>query len=37
VRRAIEAGVRSIEHGNLIREAAAKAIKDADAFLCRRW
>jgi imidazolonepropionase-like amidohydrolase len=33
VRRAIEAGVRSIEHGNLIREAAAKAIKDADAFL----
>jgi imidazolonepropionase-like amidohydrolase len=33
VRRAIEAGVRSIEHGNLIRDAAAKAIKDADAFL----
>src|ERR671929_720351 len=33
VRRAIEAGVRSIEHGNLIREAAAKAIKDAGAFL----
>ena len=33
VRRAIEAGVRSFEHGNLIREAAAKAIKDADAFL----
>ena len=33
VRKAIEAGVRSIEHGNLIREAAAKAIKDADAFL----
>jgi len=33
VRRAIEAGVRSIEHGNLIREAAAKAIKDANAFL----
>ena len=33
VRNAIEAGVRSIEHGNLIREAAAKAIKDADAFL----
>jgi imidazolonepropionase-like amidohydrolase len=33
VRRAIEAGVRSIEHGNLIRETAAKAIKDADAFL----
>ena len=33
VRRAVEAGVRSIEHGNLIREAAAKAIKDAGAFL----
>jgi imidazolonepropionase-like amidohydrolase len=33
VRHAIEAGVRSIEHGNLIREAAAKAIKDAGAFL----
>lgn len=33
VRNAIEAGVRSIEHGNLIREAAAKAIKSADAFL----
>jgi len=33
VRKAIEAGVRSIEHGNLIREAAAKAIKDAGAFL----
>ena len=33
VRNAIEAGVRSIEHGNLIREAAAQAIKDADAFL----
>ena len=33
VRKAIEAGVRSIEHGNLIREAAARAIKDADAFL----
>jgi imidazolonepropionase-like amidohydrolase len=33
VRRAIEAGVRSIEHGNLIRETAAKAIKDAGAFL----
>ncbi|OLB99839.1 MAG: hypothetical protein AUH30_04035 [Candidatus Rokubacteria bacterium 13_1_40CM_68_15] len=33
VRRAIEAGVRSIEHGNLIREAAAKAIKDAGAFI----
>lgn len=33
VRNAIEAGVRSIEHGNLIREAAAQAIKEADAFL----
>ncbi len=33
VRRAIEAGVRSIEHGNLIREGAAKAIKEAQAFL----
>ena len=33
VRRAVEAGVRSIEHGNLIRETAAQAIKDADAFL----
>src|SRR5216684_6541208 len=32
VRNAIEAGVRSIEHGNLIREAAAKAIKDAGAI-----
>jgi imidazolonepropionase-like amidohydrolase len=33
VRRAIEAGVRSIEHGNLIGEAAARAIKEAEAFL----
>jgi imidazolonepropionase-like amidohydrolase len=33
VRRAVEAGVRSIEHGNLIREAAAQAIRDAGAFL----
>jgi imidazolonepropionase-like amidohydrolase len=33
VRRAIEAGVRSIEHGNLIREPAAQAIKAANAFL----
>jgi len=33
VRRAVEAGVRSIEHGNLIRPAAARAIKDAGAFL----
>ena len=33
VRNAIAAGVRSIEHGNLIREGAAKAIRDAGAFL----
>src|SRR3989441_3077362 len=33
VRNAIEAGVPSIEHGHLIREAAAKAIKDAGAFI----
>ncbi|MBI1846448.1 MAG: amidohydrolase family protein [Candidatus Rokubacteria bacterium] len=33
VRNAIAAGVRSIEHGNLIREPAARAIKEADAFL----
>ncbi len=33
VRKAIEAGVSSIEHGNLIREAAARAIKNAGAFL----
>lgn len=33
VRKAIEAGVRSIEHGNLIREGAARAIKEAGAFL----
>ena len=29
----IEAGVRSLEHGNLLDEKAAKAIRDADAFL----
>jgi len=33
VRNAVAAGVRSIEHGNLIREPAARAIKDAGAFL----
>jgi len=33
VRNAIEAGVRSIEHGNLIRDTAAQAIKNADAFI----
>jgi imidazolonepropionase-like amidohydrolase len=33
VRNAIEAGVRSIEHGNLIREPAAQAIAAAGAFI----
>jgi imidazolonepropionase-like amidohydrolase len=33
VRNAVAAGVRSIEHGNLIRESAATAIKEADAFI----
>ena len=33
IRNALAAGVRSIEHGNLIREPAARAIKDAGAFL----
>jgi imidazolonepropionase-like amidohydrolase len=33
VRNAVAAGVRSIEHGNLIREDAAKAIRDAGAYL----
>jgi imidazolonepropionase-like amidohydrolase len=33
VRNAIAAGVRSIEHGNLIRETAARAIAEAGAFL----
>ena len=33
VRRALEAGVRSIEHGNLIDADTAKAIRDAGAFL----
>ncbi len=33
VRRALEAGVRSIEHGNLIDEAGAKEIKKAGAYL----
>ncbi len=33
VRNAVAAGVRSIEHGNLIRETAAAAIRDAGAFL----
>jgi imidazolonepropionase-like amidohydrolase len=33
VRRAVEAGVRSIEHGNLMGDGAVQAIKDAGAFL----
>ncbi len=33
VTNAVQAGVRSIEHGNLIDEAAAKALKAAGAFL----
>jgi imidazolonepropionase-like amidohydrolase len=33
VRRALEAGVRSIEHGNLIDAETAAAIRDAGAFL----
>jgi imidazolonepropionase-like amidohydrolase len=33
VKNAIEAGVRSIEHGNLIDEAAAREIKRAGAYL----
>lgn len=33
VTRAVQAGVRSIEHGNLIDVAAARAIKAAGAFL----
>ncbi len=33
VQRAVAAGVRSIEHGNLIRDAAARAIREAGAFL----
>jgi imidazolonepropionase-like amidohydrolase len=33
VRNAVEAGVRSVEHGNLMDEAAARALRAADAFL----
>jgi imidazolonepropionase-like amidohydrolase len=33
VRRAVEAGVRSIEHGNLMGDGAVQAIKEAGAFL----
>ena len=33
VRRALQAGVRSIEHGNLIDADAARAIRDAGAYL----
>ena len=37
MRNAIEAGVRCIEHGNLLDEAGAQAIKDAGRSWCRRW
>ncbi len=33
IRRAVSCGVRSIEHGNLITEEAAIAVRDADAWL----
>lgn len=33
ITRAIEAGVRSIEHANLMDRASAEAIRDADAFV----
>jgi len=33
VRQAVEAGVRSVEHGNLMDEGAARALKAAGAFL----
>lgn len=33
VRHAVAAGVRSIEHGNLMGEAAARAIREAGAYL----
>ncbi len=33
ITRAVQAGVRSIEHGNLLDEAAAKAMKRCGAFL----
>ncbi|MGH8704766.1 MAG: amidohydrolase family protein [Burkholderiales bacterium] len=33
IERAVRAGVRSIEHGNLLDEAAAKAMKECGAYL----
>jgi imidazolonepropionase-like amidohydrolase len=33
VRNCVSAGIRTLEHGNLLDEIAAKAIKDAGAFL----
>lgn len=33
IQRAVEAGIRSIEHGNLVDDAALAAIRDHDAFL----
>jgi len=33
IRNCVSAGVRTLEHGNLMDESAAKAIKDAGAFL----
>ena len=34
VRHALEAGVRSIEHGQMIEEGTAKLIKEKDAWVC---
>ena len=33
IRNCVSAGIRTLEHGNLMDESAAKAIKDAGAFL----
>jgi imidazolonepropionase-like amidohydrolase len=33
IRNCVSAGVRTLEHGNLLDESAAKAVKDAGAFL----
>ena len=33
IRNCVSAGIRTLEHGNLLDEIAAKAIKDAGAFL----
>jgi imidazolonepropionase-like amidohydrolase len=33
IRNAVTAGIRSLEHGNLLDEEAARAIKEAEAFL----